>query len=178
MSDYILTYSKIKFYPLNPKIEDIDIVDIAHSLSQLGRANGHFPSFYSVGQHCIACCREAMARGISKRVALGCLLHDGSEAYLSDVTRPVKAMLGEYLEAEHKLQNMIYVKFLDNAPTENELIEIEGIDNAMLYHEFLNIAGEKLNIYETDIKSKPDYEFKGFETTKKEYLELFNNLTT
>jgi hypothetical protein len=41
MSDYILTYSKIKFHPLEPRIEDILIEDIAHALSLMTRANGH-----------------------------------------------------------------------------------------------------------------------------------------
>ena len=45
MSDYILTYSKIKFYPLEPVMEDIKIEDIAHSLSLMTRANGHFRPF-------------------------------------------------------------------------------------------------------------------------------------
>ena len=51
MSDYILTYSKIKFYPLEPIKEDIKIEDIAHSLSLMTRANGHSRQFYSVAQH-------------------------------------------------------------------------------------------------------------------------------
>ena len=82
---YILTYKKIEFYPLNPKIEDIDIEDIAHALSLLCRANGHFKHFYSVGLHSINCASEAISRGYSQNVVLGCLLHDGSEAYLADI---------------------------------------------------------------------------------------------
>lgn len=90
MADYILTYSKIKFYPLEPVKTDINIVDIAHSLSLMTRANGHFKQFYSVAQHSINCYKEAKSRGCSERVQLGCLLHDASESYLSDLTRPVK----------------------------------------------------------------------------------------
>lgn len=40
MSDYILTVSKIRFYPLEPRKEDIIITDIAHALSLMTRANG------------------------------------------------------------------------------------------------------------------------------------------
>ena len=78
MSDYILTYSKIKFYPLEPIKSDIDIVDIAHALSLITRANGHFKHFYSVAQHSINCYKEAKQRGYSQRVQLGCLMHDAS----------------------------------------------------------------------------------------------------
>lgn len=87
---YITTVTGKHFYPLNPDPRDIDIEDIAHALSLICRANGHFCRFYSVAQHCIACAGEAAARGHSLEVILGCLLHDASEAYLCDVTRPVK----------------------------------------------------------------------------------------
>ena len=89
----ILTFTGKMFDPIHPDPALIDIRDIAHALSCLARANGHFPTFYSVGQHCLNCAREAIARGYSRRVQLACLLHDASEAYLSDVTRPVKAEL-------------------------------------------------------------------------------------
>src|SRR3989304_3945731 len=36
------------FYPFNPCIEDIDIKDIAHSLSLICRYNGHCREFYCV----------------------------------------------------------------------------------------------------------------------------------
>ena len=80
MGDYITTYSGIHMSPLAPGEEEIHIRDIAHSLSLMVRANGHFPDFYSVGQHCIHCCEEAHARGYTERVQLACLLHDASEA--------------------------------------------------------------------------------------------------
>ena len=51
----IMTYTGKMFDPLRPEWEKIDIADIAHALSMLCRANGHFPTFYSVAQHCINC---------------------------------------------------------------------------------------------------------------------------
>ena len=106
MKHYILTYTKTRFEPLNPIIEDIHIEDIAHALSMLARANGHFPQFYSVGQHSLNCCKEAKARGYSRRIQLGCLLHDASESYISDLTRPVKIQLPAYSVIEEKLQSI------------------------------------------------------------------------
>ena len=96
MADYITTYKGTYFYPLEPKAEDIHIEDIAHALFLLCRGNGHVKHFFSVGQHCVNCTLEAMARGYSKRVCLTCLLHDVSEAYLSDVPRPFKKTLPSY----------------------------------------------------------------------------------
>ena len=62
---YITTVTGKHFYPLNPNQQDIDIEDIAHALSLICRANGHFRHFYSVAQHSIACAEEAIARGHS-----------------------------------------------------------------------------------------------------------------
>ena len=54
-----MTCSHKMFDPLCPDVSLIDIGDIAHSLSMLCRANGHFRRFYSVGMHSINCAREA-----------------------------------------------------------------------------------------------------------------------
>ena len=43
MADYILTTNKVRFAPTEPEIGDILIEDIAHALSLMTRANGHFP---------------------------------------------------------------------------------------------------------------------------------------
>ena len=96
MGSYIKTYSGKRFEPMNPDPECIQIEDIAHALSLLCRGNGHVKTFWSVGQHCICCAKEAKARGLSDRMVLACLLHDASECYMSDVPRPLKINLPAY----------------------------------------------------------------------------------
>ena len=172
---YILTYKKKEFYPLSPKAEDIDIEDIAHALSLLCRANGHFKHFYSVGLHSINCAYEAMARGYSENVVLGCLLHDGSEAYLADITRPVKKHLSKYLEIENVLQGKIFKKWIPTL-TKEELKLVFEIDDAILYHEFISLFGEKIFEYTPVLKSEPRFEFIDFSTVENEFLELFSKL--
>ena len=100
------------FDPMNPVDCEIDILDIAHPLSLMCRGNGHIKTFYSVAQHSIACAEEAFERGYTSIVMMGCLLHDASEAYLSDVTRPIKKDLPQYLQAEDRLQNAIWRRFI------------------------------------------------------------------
>ena len=113
MSEYITTYTGKHFEPTNPNPELIRIEDIAHALSMICRGNGHVKTFWSVGQHCICCAREATARGLSNRMVLACLLHDASECYMSDVPTPFKNELPEYQEQEEHLLGIIYEKFLD-----------------------------------------------------------------
>lgn len=76
MSEYITTYTGKHFKPTEPDPELFDIADIAHALSLICRGNGHVKTFWSVGEHCICCAKEAKARGLSDRMVLACLLHD------------------------------------------------------------------------------------------------------
>lgn len=176
MKDSITTYSKVHFTPLDPKLEDILIEDIAHALSLMTRANGHFSEFYSVAQHCIACCEEAIQRGYSNVVALACLLHDASEAYLADITRPIKKSLISYLEIEEKLQNAIYKKYIKRALTEEEQYLLSLVDDALLYNEFTHYMGEELNLKDTKLVSTPEFKFVDFKKVEDRYKELFFTL--
>ncbi len=173
---YITTCTGKHFDPVNPNIELIDIRDIAHSLSLLCRGNGHVKFFYSVGQHSIACAREAAARGLSRRIQLGCLLHDASEAYLSDVTRPVKQYLSTYLEIEKKLQNIIFDKFFPKPLTPEELQQIFIIDDDMLSYEFLHLMPESLDTRYKKIKANLSCCFTNPASIEQEFLTLSQNL--
>ena len=174
---YITTYGKIHFTPAEPKSEDINIRDIAHALSLMCRANGHFERFFSVAQHSINCAIEAKARGHSKRVQLACLLHDASEAYISDVTRPVKQLLAEYITIEKRLQAVIYEKYLDEPLTEEEHTLIKQIDDAMLYCEFMELMGEAVSLQKPNIYSKINLETRDFKSVENEFIRLFQSLT-
>lgn len=173
----IMTYTKKLFDPLYPRAELIDIEDIAHALSMLCRANGHFKTFYSVCRHSINCAKEAHARGYSERIQLACLLHDASEAYLSDLTRPVKAELPRYKEIEAPLQEMIWNKYLQDPLTAQEMAQVFQIDDAILAHEFLNLMDTEITNPIPEIYSTPDFTFDGFEECKQAFLRLFRNLT-
>ena len=168
---YITTYTKIHFDPLNPTPDDICLDDIAHALSMITRATGHFPKFYSVGQHSLNCCYEAEKRGLPKRTVLACLLHDAAECYISDVTRSVKALFPEYNRLEEKLLDIIYTKFLSSSITEEEASAVKEIDDTMLYHEFVCYMDEKLQPVEPVLYSKPDFSVRSFEDVENEFKE-------
>src|SRR5690348_18006267 len=104
----IHTFTGRTFCPLDPKPEDIDIQDIAHALSCQCRFTGHSRKFYSVAEHCV---RVSLL--VSPDLQLAALLHDASEAYLSDVARPIKRLpaMAEYRRTEEALQRQIYLCF-------------------------------------------------------------------
>lgn len=177
MADYITTYGGTHFEPVNPRAEDIHITDIAHALSLLCRGNGHVKHFFSVGQHCINCAVEAVARGYSGRVCLACLLHDAGEAYMSDVTRPFKKYLPEYKVYEEKLLSVIYEKYLGSPLSKEENRFVKLVDDDMLYFDLLHLLGEMSDREEPKMMSEFSLDFVPFEEVEQEYLRLFEELT-
>ena len=174
--DYIVTFSGEQFSPLTPDINKIHIEDIAHSLSLLCRANGHISHFYSVAQHCINCVNETKARGFPARVQLACLLHDASEAYISDITRPVKKHLDDYRKIEKILQDVIFTKFLGASLTDDEYSVVNEIDNAMLVHELntlLNSKTKRFSDVEVKLATTPLLEQRNFSEVENEFLKMY-----
>ena len=172
--EYITTFLGEEITPLNPDMNQIHIEDIAHSLSLLCRANGHFDYFFSIAQHSINCANEAKARKYSSRIQLASLLHDASEAYISDITRPVKKHLSEYRQIEKRLQNMIYRKYLGTTLTEDEENYTKQIDNDMLVCEFNNLM-TKTKVFNTTpiISSTPSFIYRPQIEVETEFLKVY-----
>lgn len=174
--DHITTYTKLHFNPINPNPENIVIKDIAHALSLLCRGGGHFENFHSVASHCLECASEAKARNYTSRVQLACLLHDASEAYLADITRPVKKHLNTYSMIEEQLLQTIYNKYLDGLNPDEKVL-VDEVDNALLYHEFYYFMGEEIG-EKPHLLSSPDFSFLPFKEVENAYLSLFYKLCT
>ena len=138
----------------------------------LCRGNGHVQSFFSVGQHCINCAREAEARGMSPRLILACLLHDASECYMSDVPRPLKNHLRGYREAENRLLDVIYTKYLGAPLSAEEARSVKAIDDDMLTWDMTCLLHEESEL--PPLKISVSYAFRPFEEVESEYLALFH----
>lgn len=115
----ILTYSGKFVNPLEIEPEDIDLIDIAHALSNLCRYNGHVEHFYSVAQHSVIVSRQFSDEHLRRWG----LLHDASEAYLGDVVSPLKycGHYDFYLEAEERLMQVVAEKFGLSWPMPEEI---------------------------------------------------------
>jgi len=135
----IATYSGRIVYPLSPDPADLDIEDIAHALSNQCRFTGHTKYFYSVAQH-----SYLASLYVPQKWALWGLLHDASEAYLSDMARPIKKMpeFGEfYLAAEDRLMQAVVERF-GLEPILPMPQAVKEVDDLLLGNEILTLMPE------------------------------------
>ena len=174
MANYITTYTGKQLDPFRPRAELICVEDIAHALSLLCRGNGHVRTFWSVGQHCICCAKEAAARGMSDRLVLACLLHDASECYLSDVPSPLKAQLPVYQQQEARLMSLLYEKFLGSNLTAEEQAQLKEIDQALLWYDLEHLLGEPHHPNAPELHITIDYSARPFASVEEEYLAIFS----
>jgi hypothetical protein len=101
------TYSGGQFWPLEPRVEDVHITDIAHAIGKLCRFSGHLKCFYSVAEHSIR-----VSRFVPAEYALWGLLHDAAEAFISDIPRPVKRNIGPTIgEVEERILRVVAARF-------------------------------------------------------------------
>lgn len=166
------TYIGHKFDPMKITPEDVCLEDIAHALSLVCRGGGQIQWFYSVGQHSINCAREALARGWSDRMALACLLHDASECYISDVIRPVKVHLQNYLEIESMIMDAIWAKFQLTDLSDEENKKWKQIDNEILELELKTLMKGEKDRKIIPLSSTPNLSERSFQSVETEFKEL------
>ena len=133
---YIQTYLGNKFYLFDPRPEDIHIEDIAHALSNVCRFAGHVSSFYSVSQHSVLVSQNC-------NIPLYGLLHDAAEAYVHDITRPLKYAKGMevYSKIEKQIIEIIAQRF--NLPLNfSHYPDIKQADILVLITEARDLMGD------------------------------------
>lgn len=111
MSPYIQTYSGECLALLAPDPAGILLQDVAHALSHICRFTGHSKTFYSVAQHSVLICEEAQDRCMNETTQRWALLHDATEAYLGDVSSPLKGLLPGYSRLEAIWQRAVADRF-------------------------------------------------------------------
>lgn len=125
--DWLQTFTGKAFWPLDPRPEDVDIRDIAHGLSMMCRYNGHCTKFYSVAEHSII-----LSHCVQPRFAFWALLHDAAEAYCSDIPKPLKRFLPDFMAIEAKIMRAVCQHF---GLPEQEPAEVKDRDYAILADE-------------------------------------------
>lgn len=135
--DWIEIYGGEKFYPLDPRPEELKLETITHGLSMMCRFNGQCKRFFSVAQHSINVVREVafLTRNWDRKSALKAqllaALHDASECLgISDICAPAKRYMPEYRSIEEKIQYVVWEAFgLIHSNEEYEIID--RVDKAM-----------------------------------------------
>jgi hypothetical protein len=113
-----VTYMGKTFNVLDVKEEDIDLYQIARSLSREARYLGHTggnansdTNQYSVAQHAVRGSEALLLCGMVEEAYIF-LHHDDGESFISDVSSPAKAILKEILSPiEDKIDEIIAKKF-------------------------------------------------------------------
>ena len=130
----IRTFTGKMVHPCSPRPDEIDIDDIAHSLSQQCRFLGHTDAFYSVAQHSVL-----VSQVVPAADAIWGLLHDAARAYLSDLPAPIKQapQMWFYRTSEALLARAIARRFglLPEAPE-----SVKHADKVILATEFRDVT--------------------------------------
>lgn len=104
---YTVTYTGEKFFFFRPEEHRYRIRDIAHHLSLICRYGGACKYHYSVAQHSCLMAEVSYKATGSPELALDCLLHDASEAYIGDMKKPIKVQLPAFEEIESRIDKAI-----------------------------------------------------------------------
>lgn len=150
----ISTYTGKRVDLFNFKIADVDIQDIAHHLSNLCRFTGAVRNFYSVAQHCVYV--SGLIGGPT--MALMGLLHDAAEAYVNDLSTPIKhsGRVQEYVALEEQIQRVIMLKFglPHNADFETRVKAADTTAYEYEKHHLFNNPTSRLYCYTPDEAKK------------------------
>ena len=109
----IVTASGREINLARPVHADITLYDISHGLGQINRFAGHCRRPYSVAEHSLLVADIAQRRyGLDVSGQLAALLHDGHEAYVGDVSSPVKQLLDDtWLHLEARIERTVRIAF-------------------------------------------------------------------
>jgi hypothetical protein len=155
---------------LNPSNSEYDIDVIATALSNLCRYTGHVTRFYSVAEHSVL-----VSKIVPSKYALEGLLHDASEAFVGDVSSPLKKLLDRYQEIEYNVQEDIAKRFGLVFPFPEE---IHKADKQLYWAERKAIAPAVDSLWHKEFRASRKVEPQGWTppVAKKKFIARFNEI--
>lgn len=139
--DWILTFTGKHFWPLDPRVEDFDLRDIAHSLALKCRWTGHCSRFYSVATHSLRVAQVALFLAQTKYklneteqelIWFYGVSHEAPEAYTADFVGVLKRFFPAWKEMENKIDETFYQFMGINPPSPFHKSIIKEADNILL----------------------------------------------
>lgn len=158
---------------LKPEEYEYDIEEIATALSNICRYTGHVNSFYSVAEHSVL-----VSRLVPDNLALVGLLHDSSEAFVGDVSSPLKKLLPEYKKIEEDIQQAICKHFELPYPFPED---VHKADKRMYWQERQTVAdnGVKDTLWHQELRAARKVKALGLapRQAKKVFLKRYKEIT-
>lgn len=169
----ISTISGRFFDLLAPDKYEFQIEEIAHALSNICRYTGHSEVFYSVAEHSVL-----VSRLVPEKYALCGLLHDASEAFVGDVSSPLKKLLPDYRRIEDSIQAAIAAQFNLPYPFPGEIHEA---DKRMYWNERKGVApGPRDQLWNQEFAAARKVSAEGWAPKKaaRHFIQRYKELTT
>ncbi|NEW96623.1 phosphohydrolase [Rhodopseudomonas sp. BR0G17] len=127
VGDWIQTFTGGAFWPLDPRAEEISVLDITAGLARECRFGGQCLRFYSVAEHSVLMYRVATDRCWSARQRRAVLLHDASEGLgLRDIPRPIKGEFSNYKAIESRVMRVVAAKFDFDWPLDPSIKQLDN----------------------------------------------------
>jgi len=158
---------------LRPEVNDYNIETIAHALSRINRYTGHIAvEHYSVAEHSVL-----VSYAVPDKYALIGLMHDASEAFVGDISSPLKKILGRaYTDIEDAIQEEMARQYGYEYPYP---VEIHEADKRVYWAERRTVAPGQDKLWHQELRSSRKVVPEGWspDRAKNEFLERFNELT-
>lgn len=114
------TYTGKTFKITDFNASHINLEDIAYGLAHINRYSGQTSKAYSVARHSIN-----IAHFFEGKLEKQALLHDAAEAYLGDITAPVKNLFPDYKKLEEHYTKIIFKKFNIEYPIDDRVLSMD-----------------------------------------------------
>lgn len=131
--DWMMTFTGKRFWPLDPRADEVCFADIGAALSMICRYGGHTRRFYSVAEHSTLLARHFLERGEGGRARYA-LAHDMPEAYTGDVVRPLKKHWPAAEAIEARVANVVS-EALGWPWTSEDIAAVDEADKRILINE-------------------------------------------
>jgi hypothetical protein len=130
---FVETATGGRFYPFDPRPDEVRLEDVAAGLAHTCRFGGHCIEFYSVAAHSLHVSRHLADCG--PRLQAYGLLHDAAEAYLGDLPRPIKAEFPAFETAEERVLEAVWTAVDLPPPPDDEWATVMAADDRLLAYE-------------------------------------------